>query len=400
MTRRSLRLGSALLVLVASLSACSQGEELEAAAEAPAEEAGPPPLPSPFGEPYELVAAWPTFPEGMFFGTKEGFPTQAERDAAAAARRAQQATAQSQGGQGQGAPADGAPEQPPIFGQGVSGIAIDDQDNIYVFNRGVQTILVFDRDGKFVRGGGEQDAKGQKVAGGWLHSGEVDWQGNVWVVERDNQRILKYAPTLDRVLLELGTAGVTGTDATHFDQPSGISVLRNGNLVVTDGYGNNRLLLFSPEGKLIKQVAKGAGGPDDAGTGPGEFDLPHQAAVDANDNLYVIDRENHRIQVFDADLNYQREIAHPGWYPWDIAISRKGDDGFAYIADHAGERVHKISLADGAILATWGQPGRGPSEFDWVHGMAVDTRGAVYAADTYGQRVQKFVPAAQRTTTP
>jgi sugar lactone lactonase YvrE len=105
-----------------------------------------------------------------------------------------------------------------------------------------------------------------------------------------------------------------------------------------------------------------------------------------------VDRENHRIQVFDPDLNYVREIAHPGWYPWDIAISRRGDDGFAYIADHAGERVHKMALADGAIVATWGVPGRGPGEFDWVHGMAVDTEGAVYAADTYGQRVQKFVP--------
>jgi peptidylamidoglycolate lyase len=227
----------------------------------------------------------------------------------------------------------------------------------------------------------------------------VDFQGNVWVVERDNQRILKFAPTLDRVLMELGTAGVKGNDATHFDQVSGITAMHNGNLVVTDGYGNNRLLLFSPDGKLIKQVAKGAGGPEDTGTGPGEWDLPHQSAVDANDNLYVIDRENKRIQVFDQDLNYQREIAHAGWNPWDIGISRKGDDGVAYIADHAGERVHKISLADGKVLATWGTPGRGPGEFDWVHGMVVDSRGAVYAADTYGQRVQKFTPGAAGATT-
>ena len=388
--RSAVATASAVVLALGALTGCSQEEDLDASAPPAAA-----PLPSPFGEPFTLVSAWPNVPDGMFFGTQEGFPDQAARDQAAAERRAQAA------GQPPAQPAapDGAPEAPPVFGSGVSGIAIDDDDRIYVFNRGVQTVLVFDRDGKFIKGGGEKDATGQAIAGGWLHSGEVDWEGNVWVVERDNQRILKLAPSLDRVLLQLGTAGERGNDATHFDQPSGISILRSGNLVVTDGYGNNRIVLFAPDGALIKQVGLRAGGPEDRGTGPGEFHLPHQAAVDAADNVYVVDRENHRIQIFDKDLNYLREFAHAGWNPWDIAISRKGDDGFAYIADHAGERVHKIALADGKVLATWGQPGRGPGEFDWVHGMAVDSRGAVYAADTYGQRIQKFVPGepAQRT---
>ena len=344
-------------------------------------------------QPYQLVPSWPTVPSGMFFGTQAGFPTQAERDAAAARRR--EAMAQMPGGQPQ-APAQA---QSNVYGTGISGIAIDDQDRIYFFNRGVQTIVVFDREGNFVRAGGERDAQGQAVQGGWLHSGEVDWQGNVWVVERDNHRILKFDPTLQRVLMQLGTTGVSGNSPSHFDLPSGISVLRNGNLIVTDGYGNNRVAMFAPDGRFIKQVAMGAGGPDDAGSGPGQWDLPHQAAVDASDNLFILDRENKRIQVFDQDLNYVREFANPGWNPWDIAISRKGDDGFAYIADHATEEVHKIQLSDGKILATWGKPGRGPSEFDWVHGMAVDSRGAVYAADTYGQRVQKFVPGPASQTT-
>ncbi|MBI4520871.1 MAG: 6-bladed beta-propeller [Gemmatimonadetes bacterium] len=337
---------------------------------------------------YELVTNWPTFPPGLFFGSRDGWPDQAARDraAAAAARRAQAM------GQTPGRQQAQEPSQPPLYGQGVSGIAIDDQDRIYVFNRGMQTVLVFDREGKFIRGGGEKDAQGRPIIGGWLHSGEVDWEGNVWVVERDNHRIVKLNPALDRVVLQLGTAGQPGNDATHFDRPSGISVLRSGNLIVTDGYGNNRVVMYSREGRFIKQAGLRAGGPDDRGTGPGEFHLPHQAAVDANDNIFVVDRENKRIQVFDRNLTYVREFANPGWNPWDIAISRQGDDGFGYIADHAGERVHKIALADGKILATWGRPGRGPGEFDWVHGMAVDSRGAVYAADTYGQRVQKFVP--------
>ncbi len=69
----------------------------------------------------------------------------------------------------------------PIYGQGISGIG---DDHIYVFNRGEQTVMVFDRDGKLVRAGAERDMHGERVAGGWLHSGEVDWDGNVWVVER------------------------------------------------------------------------------------------------------------------------------------------------------------------------------------------------------------------------
>ena len=134
-------------------------------------------------------------------------------------------------------------------------------------------------------------------------------------------------------------------------------------------------MLFSKDGKFIKQVGKGAGGPSDKGTGNGEWVLPHKLAVDADENLYIIDRENHRVQVFDKNLTYIRQFANEGWNPWDIGISRKGTDGFAFIADHALERVHKIQLKDGKILATWGKQGWGPGEFDWVHGIVVDSQG-------------------------
>ncbi|MEE2635972.1 MAG: 6-bladed beta-propeller [Acidobacteriota bacterium] len=332
---------------------------------------------------YALVEDWPTMPPGTFFGQQTGWPNQSSRDAAAAARRA------AGGGRG------GRPSTtPPIYGQGVSGIAIDGEDHIYVFNRGQQTVMVFDRTGELVRAGAERDMHGVQVAGGWLHSGEVDWDGNVWVVERLNHRILKFDPSLKTALMQLGTTGEPGNDETHLNSPSGILFTREGNIVVTDGYGNNRVVLYSADGTFIKQVARATGGPDDKGTGPGEWDLPHQGAVDAEDQVYLVDRENRRIQVFDNQLNYVREFANEGWNPWDLAISRRGDDGFGYIADHAGERVHKIRLSDGYILETWGEPGRGPGQFDWVHGMAVDTEGAVYAADTYGQRVQKFRPTS------
>src|SRR5690606_28184907 len=105
-------------------------------------------------QPYQLFPDWPSIPQGMFFGAQEGWPDQAARDAAAARRREAMAQMPSQ----QQQPAAQEPKRPEdnIYGRGVSGIAIDDQDNIYVFNRGEQTVLVFDREGRFVRGGAER----------------------------------------------------------------------------------------------------------------------------------------------------------------------------------------------------------------------------------------------------
>ena len=331
---------------------------------------------------YKLVPNWPTLPPGDFFGLKNAPPPPAEREAQAAARRARGET----GGGAARMPGQGPTNQP-----GISGLAIDKDDRIYVFNRGAKPVMVFNTDGKLVAWGGDQELNGRKLDPNWQHSGAVDWDGNVYMIERDAHRIVKLSPKMDKVLLQLGTTMEKGSDATHFDLPSGIAVLKNGNIIVTDGYGNNRVVMFDKTGKFIKQVAKGDGaGPASKGKGIGEWDLPHKLAVDAQENLYIIDREGHRLQVFDKNLNYLREIRVPGWNPWDIAISRKGDDGVAYIADHALERVHKLDLKTGALLATWGKQGLGPGEFDWVHGIVVDSKGAVYAADTYGQRIQKF----------
>lgn len=329
---------------------------------------------------YRLVPNWPTLPSGMFFGLKDAPLPPAEREAAAAARRAM-------GGQRAAASNTGGPVNQP----GISGLAIDQQDRIYVFNRGPKPVMVFDTAGKLVMAGGDLEYNGKTINKDWEHSGAVDWEGNVYLIERDAHRIVKLSPTMDRFLLQIGTTMEKGNGPNHLDLPSGIAVLKSGNIVVTDGYGNNRVILYDKQGKFIKQVGKGAGGPADKGTGPGEWVLPHKLAVDAQEHLYIIDRENKRLQVFDKDLNYLREITNE-WNPWDVHISRKGTEGVGFVADHLLERVHKFSLADGKILATWGSQGLGPGQFDWVHGIVVDSTGAVYAADTYGQRLQKFVP--------
>ena len=352
---------------------------------------------------YKLVPNWPNLPAGMYFGLKEPPPPPAERDAQAAARRArgggvggaERASGAGGASGGQNAGMNAGPTNQP----GISGLAIDAQDHIYVFNRGVKPVMVFDTAGNLILSGADKEINGKTINPSWQHSGGVDWEGNVYVIERDAHRIVKLSPKLDKFLLQLGTTNEKGNDATHLNLPSGIAILHNGNMIVTDGYGNNRVILFDKNGKFIKQVGKGAGGPPDKGTGPGEWNLPHKLAVDASENLYIIDREGHRVEVFDRNLNYLREIRND-WNPWDINISRKGADGIGWIADHQDERVLKFNLKDGKITAVWGRQGWGPGEFDWVHGIVVDSKGAVYAADTYGQRIQKFVRAGASSTQP
>src|SRR5262245_9278774 len=231
---------------------------------------------------YRLVPNWPKLPPGMYFGLKDAPPPPAEREAQAAARRARGGGAGGGGAQNPGGPTN----QP-----GISGLAIDAQDHIYVFNRGVKPVMVFDRDGNMILAGADQEINGKKINPSWQHSGGVDWEGNVYVIERDAHRIVKLSPKLDRFLLQLGVTEEKGTDEKHLNLPSGIAILHNGNMIVTDGYGNNRVVLYDKTGKFIKQVAKGAGGPQDKGTGPGEWHLPHKLAVDADENLYIIDRE-------------------------------------------------------------------------------------------------------------
>ena len=184
---------------------------------------------------YRLVPNWPRLPAGMYFGLKDAPPPPAEREAQAAARRARGDSDSSRGSQSSTGPAN----QP-----GISGLAIDAQDRIYVFNRGAKPVMVFDRDGNLILAGADQEINGKAINPSWQHSGGVDWDGNVYVIERDAHRIVKLGPKLDRFLLQLGTTNQKGTDATHLNLPSGIAILRSGNMVVTDGYGNNRVVLF------------------------------------------------------------------------------------------------------------------------------------------------------------
>ena len=135
---------------------------------------------------YKLVPNWPKLPAGMYFGLKDAPLPPAEREAQAAARRARGGSGGSQGSMG------GPTNQP-----GISGLAIDAQDRIYVFNRGAKPVMVFDAAGNLILSGADREINGKTINPSWQHSGGVDWEGNVYVIERDAHRIVKLSPKLD-----------------------------------------------------------------------------------------------------------------------------------------------------------------------------------------------------------
>ena len=158
-------------------------------------------------------------------------------------------------------------------------------------------ILKFDASGRLVKSFGA----GMFVFPHGLH---VDRAGNVWVTDglgRDGKghQVFKFSPE-GRVLLALGKPGIAGDGVDEFNAPSAVLVAPNGDIFVADGHGgktNARIVKFSPEGKFIKSWGR-------KGSAPGEFDIPHTLAMDSRGRLFVGDRQNNRIQIFDQDGNF------------------------------------------------------------------------------------------------
>jgi DNA-binding beta-propeller fold protein YncE len=254
----------------------------------------------------------------------------------------------------------------------VSGVATDAAGNVLVFHRGEPPILVFEPSGKFIRSMG----KGLFSS---PHGLRLDREGNVWVTDNFNHTVMKLSPE-GKVLLTLGVRDRRGVDERHFDRPTDIAFAANGDVYVSDGYGNSRVVKFDKDGKFL--LAWGT-----KGAGDGEFNLPHAVRLDSKGRVYVGDRENNRIQVFDAGGKFIRKIE--GVAPFGLFITA---DDTLFVADGRANRVVKMT-SEGNVLASWGEKGTGPGQFDLPHGVAVGADGAVYVCDINGKRVQKFVPA-------
>jgi peptidylamidoglycolate lyase len=281
----------------------------------------------------------------------------------------------------------GWPELPDGFTFGeVSAVAVDSHNRVCVSHHGSDgknldhPIMCFDgATGKVVAAWGE---------GLSVHGLAVDSHDDLWLVSAKQHQVYKYSQK-GELLLTIGAKDVPGEDGQHFNQPTAVAVTPDGYIYVSDGYGNSRIAKFSPKGEFLLAWGR-------RGTGPGEFNVPHGIAVDAQGRVFVADRNNHRIQVFDANGKFLYQIKSDEWgLPWAIAISR---DGYLFATDggetiqvrpaHAG--VVKMDL-EGKVLDRFGKLGQYDGQFYWPHGIAVSPNGEVYVTDIHvGRRVQKF----------
>jgi DNA-binding beta-propeller fold protein YncE len=225
----------------------------------------------------------------------------------------------------------------------------------------------------------------------------VDPQDNIWVTDKDHHLIYKFSHE-GKLLLTLGTKGVPGADATHFDGPADLAFTPEGDFYLADGYQNNRIVKFSRDGKMLFEWGK-------KGSGPGEFDVPHSVAYHRG-RVYVADRSNGRIQIFDGEGKFIEQWKDPALgRPWGVTSAPDGDlfvvdGGDGYITQSKTSpnpggpdraRVLRLDQA-GRIKDTLGSFGRYEGQFIWPHSVAVGRDGAVYVAEVHtGMRVQKFV---------
>ena len=259
-------------------------------------------------------------------------------------------------------------------------VAFDARGHLYVLTRGDEAFFEFDPKGALVRSfGGKMFTRS--------HGLRVDRDGNLWATDVGGHVVVKLSPQ-GQTLLTLGTRGEAGewneaTGSRKLNQPNDVAIAANGDIFVAQGHtpgagGDARVLKFDKSGKFLMSW----GG---KGTGPGQFQVAHGLAIDAQGLLWVMDRENQRIQVFDAGGTFVREMKYAG-LPCSVAI---GPQQIYMVNGFAGQ-VLRLDLS-GKVLAAMGRPGTGPGEFGEAHFIAVSPAQEIYVADSVNGALVKFV---------
>ena len=281
----------------------------------------------------------------------------------------------------------------------IGGISIDSQDRLYIFNRSPHPMMVFDSDGNFLKSWGEEQFSR-------AHGSCIGPDGSIYCTDDMDHTVRKFSYDGD-VLMVLGTKD-TPSDTGYrdvseiferissiskggppFNRPTGVALSSTGAIYISDGYANARVHKFSPEGKHIFSWGE-------PGAAPGQFRLPHSIFIDRRDRVWVPDRENHRVQIFDDKGNFLTQ-----WTdlirPTDVFID---EEDTVYVSELC-KRVSIFSI-DGRLLARWGNENHEISDplFLSPHAVAVDSKGALYIGEvskTHGKvdrgsrTIQKFV---------
>jgi len=264
-------------------------------------------------------------------------------------------------------------------------------ENTCVGHDDLDTVFQFDKDGNLLTRFGA----GMFV---WPHGIDVDDQGNVWVADARGEgnrghQVIKFSPE-GEVLMRLGTAGVAGRTEETFDQPNDVLVAPNGDIFVGDGHpanGNNRIVKFSSDGTYITEWGE-------TGSEPGQFHTPHALAMDSQGLLYVGDRSNRRIQVFDQDGEFIRDF-----YGFGRASGLSIDSNdMLYIADSESNwsrnpgfkrGIRIASVSDGIVVAFIPDPelDQDNAGTSAAEGVAIDNEGNVYGAEVGPRALRKHV---------
>jgi streptogramin lyase len=311
------------------------------------------------------------------------------------------------------------------FGE-VTGVAVNSKGHVFVLSRGNTTgpayaaaaaqLLEFDADGSFVREIGKN-----LYAWSFGHSVRVDKDDNIWAVDKGSDMVVKFNPE-GRVVMVFGRKQEASDEDTaplkhpkpplpaedgRFRQVTDVTWDPQGNIYISDGYINSRVAKADRNGNWLKSWGN-------RGNKPGEFNTPHNIAADAEGNIYVADRFNRRIQVFDGDGNFLRAItvdvpfdhnarpaignkpnpdATEGTFapgaPWTVCITPPPNQ-VLFTSDAYPGRLYKLSL-DGKVLGVLGESGKQPKQFGWIHEIACPSDKMVYVAELLNWRVQKLI---------
>jgi DNA-binding beta-propeller fold protein YncE len=282
------------------------------------------------------------------------------------------------------------------------GVATNSQGDFYVFTRSGEgtRLFQFAQDGTFMR------EIGQGLYGFvFAHAVRVDSDDNVWVVDEGSDMVIKFNPE-GQVIMTIGRrpeaqqlvltpergAPARAPRPYNFGRPTDIGWDPQGNIFVTDGYINSRVVKYDPEGRYLGEVGT-------PGDGIGQLSTPHSMTMDAEGNVYVGDRGNRRVQVFDNDLNFLRMIDGVG-APWAVCVS-PGPHQYLFVSnsnttgnskdsyDNAGE-VYVTEL-DGTIVGRFGTGGKRLGEFGSIHAIDCRNPSELLVAEVTTWRVQKLL---------
>ena len=310
------------------------------------------------------------------------------------------------------------------FGE-VPGVAVNSRGHVFVFSRSnsatgpafgaaAAQLFEFDQSGNFVREIGKS-----LYAWSEAHSVRIDKNDNIWAIDKGSNMIVKFNPQ-GRVVWVFGRKQEAADGAEPlghpdpplppvdglFRQPTDVAWDSQGNTYITDGYVNSRVAKIDKNGDWVKSWGS-------KGTGPGQFNLPHSIAIDLQDNIYVGDRSNHRIEVFDTDGNFKRMFsidmppdptsrATNGATPTGESLKRvigapnsicitPGSNQVLFVGESTYPgRIFKVAL-DGKVLGVIGRSGRNLGQFSGAHALACPSESEIYVAETSNWRVQKLL---------